>query len=122
MTTRDFHLGDILSVTTGRLVSPRHMEGVYDILNFMTGNNLFTHQLPRAGREMAPRLLAQHPDLREVTGDDVTPENHAEWLERQVAKYGETRPVRPEHQFHEIRDAVKEAQDAVGADRVVVFR
>lgn len=34
MTARNFHLGDILSITTGRLVSRRHMEGVYDLLNF----------------------------------------------------------------------------------------
>ena len=57
--SRDFHIGDILSVTTGRLVSPRRMDGVYDILNFMTGDNLFTHQLPRAARECAGPLAAQ---------------------------------------------------------------
>lgn len=49
MNTRNFHLGDILSVTTGCLLSPRRMEGVYDILNFMTADNLFTHQLGRRG-------------------------------------------------------------------------
>jgi hypothetical protein len=36
-TTRAFHLGDILSVTTGCLVSPRGIAGVCDILNWMTG-------------------------------------------------------------------------------------
>ena len=61
--TKTFHLGDILSVTTSRLVSPRHIDGVYDILNWMTGDNLFTHQLPRASRECEGPLLAQHPDL-----------------------------------------------------------
>lgn len=60
-TTREFHLGDVLSITTGRLISPRGIEGVYDILRFMTGQDLFTHQLPRAMTEMKPRLLAQHP-------------------------------------------------------------
>jgi hypothetical protein len=40
VTTRPFHLGDVLTITTGRLVSPRHMDGVYDVLNFMTGDNL----------------------------------------------------------------------------------
>lgn len=47
-----FHLGDVLSITTGHLLSPRHMEGVYEILNHMTGDQLFTHQLPRASRGM----------------------------------------------------------------------
>jgi hypothetical protein len=95
--TRAFHLGDILSITTGRLVSPRHIDGVYDILNFMTGDNLFTHQLPRASRECEGPLLAQHPDLRNV----AVPEDFGgkdgvdRWLAGQVAMYGETREVTP---------------------------
>lgn len=93
--TRDFHLGDILSVTTGRLVSPRHIGGVYDILNFMTGDNLFTHQLPRACGECEGPLLAQHPDLAGVeVPEEFTGKEHVEaWLAEQVARFGETRPV-----------------------------
>lgn len=120
MTTKEFDLGDILSITTGTLVSPRHMDGVYDILNFMTGDNLFTHQLSRASREMAPRLLAQHPDLAAVDASVVTPENFKAWLDEQVAKYGETRLVRSEHQFHEAKDAVTEAVEMFGPDRTIV--
>lgn len=63
MKTRDFDLGDVLSITTGHLVSRRHMDGVYDILNFMTGDNLFTHQLPRAADECKPWLLRWFPEL-----------------------------------------------------------
>jgi hypothetical protein len=107
LNTKTFHLGDILAITTGRLVSPRHMDGVYDILNWMTGDNLFTHQLPRANDECEGPLLAQHPDLAGV----VAPEEFGdgsegsaklaveEWLAKQVAAYGETRevaPLRPE--------------------------
>ena len=39
--SRDFDLGDIPSITTGALVSPRHIDGVYDILDYMTGEQLF---------------------------------------------------------------------------------
>lgn len=60
-----FHISDILSVTTGRLVSYRHIDGVYAILNFMTGDSLFTHQLPRASRECESSLRAQFPNLME---------------------------------------------------------
>jgi hypothetical protein len=97
MNTKTFHLGDILSITTGRLVSPRHMDGIYDILNWMTGDNLFTHQLPRAVDECQEPLLAQHPDLAAIT----PPENFGgketvdRWLAEQVAAYGETREVTP---------------------------
>ena len=58
-----FHISDVLSVTTGRLLSTRHMEGMYDVLNFLTGDNLFTHQIPRAMRECQPWLEAQFPQL-----------------------------------------------------------
>lgn len=60
---KTFHISDLLSVTTGRLVSSRHMTGVYEILNFLTGDNLFTHQLPRANRGCEPWLQAQFPQL-----------------------------------------------------------
>jgi hypothetical protein len=95
--TRDFHLGDILTVTTERLVSPRHMDGVYDILNWMTGDNLFTHQLPRAGEECKGPLLEQHPDLANVElPDEFDGKEHVErWLAEQMKRYGETRPVAP---------------------------
>lgn len=60
---KEFHLGDVLSMTTGRLLSPRGMEGIYDILGFMTGETLFTHQLPHASRKCSPHLEKQFPEL-----------------------------------------------------------
>jgi len=94
--TRMFHLGDVLTITTGRLVSPRHVDGIYDILNFMTGDNLFTHQLPRASEECQGPLLAQHPDLAEIEVPELDGEAEAiTWLAVQVARYGETREVAP---------------------------
>lgn len=95
MTTRSFHLGDVLSVTTGRLVSLRHIDGVYDILGFMTGEQLFTHQLPRASREAAPEILRQHPDLAAIDEPELTPETWRGWLDTMIATYGETRTLTP---------------------------
>lgn len=102
MTTKRFHLGDVLTVTTGCLVSPRHMGGVYDVLNWMTGDNLFTHQLPRAMDECEPHLKAQHPDLAAIEvpafdGDDrdVLKAQVDAWLAVQVARFGEYRDVAP---------------------------
>ena len=77
---KQFHLGDILSVTHDKLLSPRHIKGVYDILNFMTADNLYTHQLPRAADEAKPSLLRQHSFLSGVDVSDITPENHKERL------------------------------------------
>jgi hypothetical protein len=95
--SRLFHLGDILSITTGRLVSPRHIDSVYDILNFMTGDNLFTHALARASGECEGPLLEQHPQLRAVVADEgrMTEDGVQAWLAQQVARFGEHLPVSP---------------------------
>lgn len=85
-----FHISDVLSITTGRLVSTRHMQGVYEILNYMTGENLYTHQLPRASRECAPAILAAHPDLATITvPDDLADDGvRGTWLRVQAKRFG----------------------------------
>lgn len=97
MPPRDFHVSDVLSITTGRLLSTRHMEGVYEILNFMTGDNLFTHQLPRAAEACKPALLAQYPHLVDLVEPDaiINADTLPGWVAKQVAKFGETLPVTP---------------------------
>ena len=69
---RHFDLGDIISITEGSLCSLRHIDGVYDLLNYMTGDSLYTHALPRAAITCQPVLLAQHPQLAAV--------KHPEWV------------------------------------------
>ncbi|MEU5976366.1 hypothetical protein [Streptomyces sp. NPDC047315] len=63
MESRAFPLADILSVTTPTLLSRRGMDGLTDLLSWMTGEPLQRHQLLRAGDECAPALLQQHPQL-----------------------------------------------------------
>lgn len=103
-----FHISDVLSITTGRLVSNRHVEGVYKILNHMTGDNLFTHQLPRASRECAPMLIAAYPQLSK---DDPTTarciaamDRSIEMGERDNAVVGMVEKVRAEHGLPEMLD------------------
>ena len=111
---RNFDISDILSITTGRLVSTRHIEGVYDILNYMTGDNLFTHALPRASRECAPFLLEQHPQLSNVDASDVTRENWQAWLSEQRSFYGDELPVKPvPKDAHELINPISELADMV---------
>jgi hypothetical protein len=96
MTTKSFHLGDILSVTTGHLVSPSHMDGIYDVLNWMTGDDLMTHQLPRAADECEGALLAQHPDLAGIVVPGLDGKDAVDaWLAEQIALFGEYRDVAP---------------------------
>ena len=123
--SKDFDLGDILSITTGKLVSPRYMEGIYDILNYMTDDNLFTHQLPRAMRECREPLLTQHPELAEVDlPNDIEPDAAIfTWLDEQKAIYGQELPVwqlgTDGVGSHERRDPLAELADMIGPERVV---
>ncbi len=52
---KTFPLAQVLSITTGRLFCD--MDGIYEILNFLTNDNLFTHQLPGAANEVKPPYL-----------------------------------------------------------------
>lgn len=69
MNTKPFSLRAILSVTTERLLTKPKGErdngigDLYEILNHITGDNLFTHVLPRAGRFAKPLIYGQHPEL-----------------------------------------------------------
>lgn len=83
------HISDVLTVTTGILVSTRHMEGVYDTLDYLTGSQLFTHQLPKAAEIAKPYLFEQHPLLKEVSSEHVNKDNWKQWLDEQIAKFGE---------------------------------
>lgn len=111
--TRTFHIGDILSITTGILVSPEHIGGVYKILNHLTADNLFTHQLPRAGRECEPYLRECFPDLAAIEAPEFKDEAHVHrWLAEIVAQHGETREVEPMADgVHEYRNPLAELEE-----------
>ena len=120
--SREFHLGDILSITTGRLVSPRHVEGIYDILNFMTRDNLFTHQLPRACDECKPYLLGQHPQLKEVDASKVGRDNWQEWLAEQVTAFGEHLSVEQiPMDDHAEKDPIDELREMAPGKPIIVI-
>lgn len=72
--TKTFPLRTVLTATTGRLLTvPNgpHDNGIgdlYQILNWLTGDSLFTHQLPRACEAAKPWLLKCFPELVPACG------------------------------------------------------
>lgn len=78
MKTKKFALRDILTVTTGRLLTkskgPRNngIGDLYEILEWMTDDSASTHQLGRFSEECKPWLLRWFPELAAV--DDLLPE------------------------------------------------
>jgi len=94
--TMQFHISDVLSITTGALVSRDHIGGVYNILNWMTDSDLMTHQLPRASVAAEPVILKAYPQLAEVKypretigdGDDIK-DKIFDWVAEMAKQYGE---------------------------------
>ena len=64
-----FSLEQVLSITTGILCC--EIGEVYEILNHITGDNLYTHALPRAGDFAKPFILEQFPGLEAAGTGEV---------------------------------------------------
>lgn len=109
--SKKFHIGDLLSITSGRLTCPQingrshPIIGVHEILSFMSGESLYTHALPRICKEARPILLAEYPWLAEIEVPDVPAEHElsawewvCDWLKPIAEEYGEYHEVWPMHQ------------------------
>ena len=118
---KTFPLKQVLSVVGDRLLCD--VDGIYEILNFLTQDNLFTHQLPRACQECRPWLLRWFPEFTTYDDSSVTPNNWRGFLDEQVEKYGPSRDIEPiPRDDHETKDPILEAWEMKGADRVVSIR
>lgn len=89
--TKQFHIGDVLSITSDKLISLDHIGGVYNILGWMVGEDLMTHQLPRVSRECEPFLREQHPELSAVDVPDTinSKESALAFLETLYPRFGQ---------------------------------
>lgn len=99
VTTKRFHLGHILSITTGVLLPAPGVkypiDTVHDILRFMNGGeSLYEVQLGYVSDAAKPYLLEQFPSLAKITSDDILPDWKANF-QKLVEKYGEWFDVKP---------------------------
>lgn len=120
--TRRFHIGDVLSITDGHLLSPTAMSGVHKICDWLAGEPVWTHQLMRVADEARPVLYHFFPELHEIEFPEglSSEEAIAEWLSNIVEQYGEFRDVPQLSRVeHASIDPVLELQNMVGADRVI---
>lgn len=119
--TRQFHLGDILSITTGRLVSPNRIKGVRNIVNYMCRDSFSTYQLSRASKECEPYLLEAFPHFADIDIRFVNVDNWEDWLGELVILCGEFHAVRPIHQEdHEVIDPLEELASMVDESKIMV--
>lgn len=120
MQTKEFVTRDVLSTITGRLMGD--IGGVYEVLNWMTGEDVFTHQLPRISREATPVVVAAHPSLQQAIdeAEQVNQENYKEWRDTWEDRYGPTIAV-PKFtaDTHESIDPLSELAEKVHPDKII---
>jgi hypothetical protein len=141
MKTKSFHIGDVLSLTTGRLIALKHMDALYDLLEFMTGERPNTITIPRFSDECVPHLLAQFPELdspqvqfavaelcemlKTPTGRKDTHKLMLGWFSKLTCgKYGikvsETLQVKKlPRGVHKVRDELEEITEIVGPGKII---
>lgn len=118
--TRTFPIASVLSTVTGVLVSP--IGGVYEVLNWMTGESVFTHQIPRISREAQPVIVAMHPQLQQAIDESkqVTADNWQSWLTTWTDRYGpEIAVPKMTADQHERIDPMSELAEKVHPDKIV---
>jgi hypothetical protein len=86
---RFFHLSDLLSVATGDMLSTRGIAGIYDILNYMTDSDIYTHQIPQFLEKCAPDVIRQYPFLKEIDVSHIDEWNYEQSISALVEEYGE---------------------------------
>lgn len=120
--TKEFPTRDVLSTITGVLICD--IGGVYEVLNWMTGESVYTHQIPRISREAQPVILALRPELKPTIAEaeQVTPDNYLEWRATWEERYGQTIAV-PKLTIaeHERIDPVSELADMVPPEKLLVI-
>lgn len=127
-----FGLAQVLTVMHPMMLC--RMEGVYQILNFMTDEDLFTHQLPRASRACEPRLKEQFPHLatdavrdeivafcETLTGDNDQRRVAIDaWLSEKATVWGSEFDVQPlGYRESNPQNPVAELIEMVGEDKVL---
>lgn len=122
--TKIFPIDAVMSTLTGVLVSESGIGGVYDVLNWMTGESVYTHQIPRISREARPVLLAEYPYMQAAIeeSEQVNGDNWRDWLATWTDRYG-TEIAVPVMNIaeHERIDAKSELVEMIHPDRVLFF-
>lgn len=122
--TQSFPTRAVLSAITGRLVTD--IGEVYEVLNFMTGESLFTHQLPRVSREAGPAVLSLHPELSaafDEAENEVNRDNWREWRATWERRYGaEITVPKMDRNQHERIDPMSELAEKIHPSRIIAAK
>lgn len=115
--SRTFPLADVLSVTTGRMLSRTRMDGMGALLNYMTGQDRFTDRMIPARATLAAAnaakaaLIEQRPFLADLKPPaDADPADLMAWLIEVERVHGEEITVAP---LPRLADAIRAAAESM---------
>jgi hypothetical protein len=119
---RDFDLGDILSVTTDTVVSPRGFKGIHELVEFICGQEVHVHQMSKIVEVCQIHILHMHPALRGVDASTVNEKTWPTWMEAQKQRFGSVLPIEPLRANHGlVGNPIAEGQEQFGRDNMVVI-
>lgn len=117
---KEFPTEAVISAATGMLICP--FDKVHEVCTYMAGEPVWTHQLPRVGREVEATLKQRHPELAQTfaEAEGITPDNWQEFRDRFIARHGATLTVAPmSEDQHQGIDPVSELAEMVPPDRII---
>ena len=91
----------------------------------MCGEPVWTHQLPRVGREIRPVVLRQHPQLAPVIeeANAVNTDNWQDKLAAWVGRFGDEITLSPmTADDHQSIDPLSDLAENVHPDRIIVVK
>lgn len=116
-TGKTFQTEQAVSAITGRLVCD--IGGVYEVLSYLLGRSLWTHELPGAMTEA--RKYADLPEwLATLSDDGVDGTNWQAWRDGLIAAHGPTVTLMPiTYSALAEKSPIETAVEMFGADRVI---
>jgi hypothetical protein len=118
-----FDIGTILSISHDHLLTD--IGKVYEILNFMLDENLYTHQLPRAGKFCRPFVIQQHPQLEDwdLLDKQVTTDNWKEMVEKARGIFGNELEIeKPPSGVFNHKNPIEELEEMVGKEKIIIAK
>lgn len=95
MNDRPFDLGVVLTLTTDGIMLSESVGDVHEACDFLTGDQLMTHQLVRALPVCGAHAREQHPDLADLKPPEGEPEEILRWVHQMRQIYGPSRRLTP---------------------------
>lgn len=119
--TKEFPADVVLTIVTGHMICDQ-IGQVYEILNWMTDDEIYTHQIPRVIREVRGEIVKMHPRLAQATPmEGIEGEPFAIWVRNWITKHGYTYIKVPKvSHLHVRKDPVAELQERFPNANIIV--